>query len=137
MLEFLASLHPTHPFPEDVQVITALCDCLPRSVLWMTLLDAERQPGPPDFPTTAACRNMCSHRAPSFPAILTDRASHSCESLHLLFGAEVMQSSRRVVFPSARMVFSPHFVFGQGSSQSFLLRNRFWFPFAEQHSLSH
>lgn len=80
-------LHPTHPLPADVQVITALCDCLPRSVLWMTLLDAERQPGPPDFPTAAACRNVCSHGAPSFPAILTDRASHFCESLHLLFGA--------------------------------------------------
>lgn len=63
------------------------CDRLSRSVLWMTLLDAERLPGPPDFPTTEACRNMCSHSAPSFPVIVTDRASNSWESLPLFFGA--------------------------------------------------
>lgn len=37
----------------------------PCSALWVTLLVAERQPGPPDLPGMAACRNMDSHSTPS------------------------------------------------------------------------
>lgn len=36
---------------------------------------------------------------------------------------QITQQLRRVVFPSALMVASPHFVFGQGSGQSFPLQS--------------
>lgn len=71
----------------------------------------------------------------SLPSSLTEPVT-SVKAFTSSLVQQVMQSLRWVVFPSALMVFSPHFVFGQGASQSFLLRNRFWLPFAEQHSLS-
>lgn len=43
---------------------------------------------------------------------------------------QILQPLRHMVFPSVLMVFSLHFVFGQGS---FLLRNKFRLPFAEKH----
>lgn len=125
VLEFLASLHPTHPFPADVQMIIAMTACHALCFGWhcwmlkgclVHLIFLLQKPAG----TCAAIVLLLSLSSSLTEPVTPGKAFPSS----LVQQPQITQQWRLVGFLSALMVFSPHFVFGQGSSQSFLLRNK-------------